>query len=81
MLGMKQTFLSICLILFVLPSWGEDNIDKPWSKKSCTEVYNAIAIFASLADKEWKKDEEKAARYTLAAANYATIYETVCKQK
>ena len=33
------------------------------------------------ADKEWKKDEEKAARYILASANYATIYKTVCNQK
>ena len=80
-LNMKQTLLIICLILFALPSFGEENIDKPWSKKSCNEIYNAIGIFAALADKEWKKDEEKAARYILASANYATIYETVCNQK
>ena len=78
---MKQTLLIICLILFALPSFGEEIIDKPWSKKSCNEIYNAIGIFAALADKEWKRDEEKAARYILASANYATIYETVCNQK
>ena len=78
---MKQTLLTLCLILFALPSWGEENIDKQWSKKSCNEIYNAIGIFAALADKEWKKDEEKAASYILASANYATIYETVCNQK
>ena len=78
---MKQTLLTIFLILFALPSFGEEDIDKPWSKKSCNEIYNAIGIFASLADKEWKKDEEKASRYILASANYATIYETVCNQK
>ena len=78
---MKQILLIICLILFALSSWGEDNIYKPWSKKSCNEIYNAIGIFASLADKEWKKDEEKAARYILVSANYASIYETVCNQK
>ena len=49
--------------------------------KSCNEVYEAIGIFAFLADKEWEKDEEKAARYVLASANYATIYKTVCNQK
>ena len=43
-------------------------------KKNCKEIYNAIGLFAALADKEWKKDEEKAARYILASANYATIY-------
>ena len=78
---MKQILFIICLILFALPSWCEDKIDKPWSKKSCNEIYNAIGIFASLADKEWKKDEEKAARYILVSANYASIYETVCNQK
>tara|TARA_E500000081_G_scaffold12158_1_gene14772 strand:+ start:665 stop:901 length:237 start_codon:yes stop_codon:yes gene_type:complete len=78
---MKQKLLTIFLILFALPCWGEENIDKPWSKKSCNEIYNAIGIFAALADKEWKKDEEKASRYILASANYATIYETVCNQK
>ena len=51
-----------------------------WSEKSCADVYNAIAIFSSLADKHWKIDEEKAARYASAAADYATIYETVCKR-
>ena len=78
---MKQTLLTICLIVFALPSWGNENNHKPWSKKSCNEIYNAIGIFAALADKEWKKDEEKASRYILASANYATIYETVCNQK
>ena len=78
---MKQILFVICLILFALQSWCEDKIEKPWSKKSCNEIYNAIGIFASLADKEWKKDEEKAARYILVSANYASIYETVCNQK
>ena len=78
---MKQILLTICLITSTFPSLGNDKIDKPWSKKSCNEVYEAIGIFAFLADKEWEKDEEKAARYVLASANYATIYETVCNQK
>ena len=78
---MKQILFVICLILFALPSWCEVKIDKPWSKKSCNEIYNAIGIFASLADKEWKKDEEKAARYILVSSNYASIYETVCNKK
>ena len=74
-------FSIISLIVFSLSSWGNENNHKPWSKKSCNEIYNAIGIFAALADKEWKKDEEKAASYILASANYATIYETVCNQK
>ena len=78
---MKKILLTLCLIVFSLSSWGNENNHKPWSKKSCNEIYNAIGVFATLADKEWKKDEEKAARYILASANYATIYETVCNQK
>ena len=79
---MKKILLTLLLlIVFSLSSWGNENNHKPWSKKSCNEIYNAIGIFAALADKEWKKDEEKAARYILASANYATIYETVCNQK
>ena len=78
---MNKILLTFCLIVFSLSSWGNENNHKPWSKKSCNEIYNAIGIFASLADKEWKKDEEKASRYILASANYATIYKTVCNQE
>ena len=78
---MKKILLTLLLIVFSLCSWGNENNHKPWPKKSCNEVYEAIGIFAFLADKEWEKDEEKAARYVLASANYATIYETVCNQK
>ena len=78
---MKQSLLIIFIIFFAFRSLGEDNFDNSWSKKSCNEIYDAIAIFAALADKEWHNDEEKAARYILASANYATIYKTVCNQK
>lgn len=71
--------LIILLTSVVSPVFGEDK-HKQWSEKSCTDVYNAIAIFSSLADKQWKIDEEKAARYASAAADYATIYQTVCKR-
>ena len=74
------TTLIILITSVVSPVFGEDK-HKQWSEKSCTDVYNAIAIFSSLAEKQWKIDEEKAARYASAAADYATIYETVCKRK
>ena len=73
------TSLIILITSVVSPLFGEDKHEK-WSEKSCADVYNAIAIFTSLAEKQWKIDEEKAARYASAAANYATIYETVCKR-
>ena len=82
MLGMNRRYLASLVILFtsvVSPVFGEDK-HKQWSEKSCNDVYNAIAIFSSLAEKQWKIDEEKAARYASASADYATIYETVCKR-
>ena len=48
-------------------------------KEFRTDIYNAIALFSSLPDKEWKINEEKSVRYASVAADYATIYETVCK--
>ena len=77
-----KTLLATLILLFtsaVSPVYGEAKHEQ-WSEKSCTDVYNAIAIFTSLADKQWKIDEEKASRYASAAADYATIYETVCKR-
>ena len=79
---MKQRITPL-IILFtsvVSPVFGEAKHEQ-WSEKICTDVYTAIAIFTSLAEKQWKIDEEKAARYASAAADYATIYETVCKRK
>lgn len=47
----------------------------------CQEIYEAIGTFISLADVEWKQDNaEKAMFYSTASANYATIYETVCRE-
>ena len=78
-----KILLTTVIILFtsvVSPVFGEVKHEQ-WSEKSCTDVYNAIAIFTSLAEKQWKIHEEQAARYASAAADYATIYETVCKRK
>ena len=71
------TSLIILITSVVSPVFGEAKHEQ-WSEKSCTDVYNAIAIFTSLAEKQWKIDEVKAARYAAAAADYTTIYETVC---
>ena len=78
---MKQllTTLIILLTSVVSPVFGEAKHEQ-WSEKSCNDIYNAIAIFSSLAEKQWKIEEEKASRYASAAADYATIYETVCKR-
>ena len=65
----------ILITSVISPVFGEAKHEQ-WSEKSCTDVYNATAIFSSLADKQWKIDEEKVALYASAAADYATIYET-----
>ena len=47
----------------------------------CKEIYGAIGTFLELADKEWKKNNgEKALFYSQAAANYSTVYESVCRK-
>ena len=77
---MKTLLATLILITSVVsPVFGEAR-HKQWSEKSCTDVYNVIATFTSLTEKQWKIDEEKATGYASAAADYATIYETVCKR-
>ena len=54
---------------------------EPYSQESCQEIYGAIGTFLYLADIQWKQNnEEKATLYSTASANYATIYETVCRK-
>jgi hypothetical protein len=54
---------------------------KTYPKESCQEIYEAIGTFLYLADREWKQgNEEKAMFYSTASANYATVYQTVCKK-
>jgi len=54
---------------------------KTYPKESCQEIYKAIGTFLVLADGEWKKGNgEVAMFYSTASANYATIYQTVCKK-
>jgi len=51
-----------------------------YPKKACKGIYGAIGLFLKIADVEWKKkNEKKAVLYSQAAANYATVYETVCR--
>ena len=64
-----------------LPFYTQMLVQSGASEEDISSFYEAIGFFAFLADKEWEKDEEKAARYILASANYATIYDTVCNQK
>ena len=72
----------IVMIFFAFSSYGNDTEEKVWPKKSCKDVYDAIALFTVLADKEWKKNKGKeGAFYISVAADYAKVYETVCKRE
>tara|TARA_B100000029_G_scaffold199359_1_gene197736 strand:+ start:1175 stop:1435 length:261 start_codon:yes stop_codon:yes gene_type:complete len=57
--------------------------EKKYPKKICKDIYAAIGTFVTVADSIWKKknNDEKAVLYSQAAANYATIYETVCREE
>lgn len=74
----------IMMMALVVTSFASTNVAfaiKKYPKKTCQEIYTAIGTFLKIADNLWKsKDEEKAAYYAQVAANYATIYETVCRK-
>jgi len=73
------TSLAICLII-TNTALASKKIE-PYSQESCQEVYRAIGTFLFLADKEWKKENEKKAMFYLtASSNYANIYDTVCSK-
>tara|TARA_B100001121_G_scaffold160351_1_gene140033 strand:- start:185 stop:442 length:258 start_codon:yes stop_codon:yes gene_type:complete len=56
--------------------------EKKYPKKVCDGIYGSIGLFVKIADGIWKKkkNDKKAVLYSQAAANYATIYETVCRK-
>ena len=63
----------------VVGSFVSAQPDKNWSTKQCSDLYKAIGFFTALADKQWKKkSEEKGALYASVAADYSTVYQTVC---
>ena len=77
-----MTFLRLLIftaLLSVVGSFSSAQSDKKWSTKQCSDLYKAIGLFTALADKQWKKkSEEKAALYASVAADYSTVYQTVC---
>ena len=55
--------------------------EKKYDHMTCSEIYVAVGYFLKEADVHWKKtkDEDKAIKYSQAAANYSTVYQTFCK--
>ena len=79
-----MTFLRLLIftaLLSVVGSFSSAQSDKKWSTKQCSDLYKAIGLFTALADKQWKKkSEEKGAFYASVAADYSTVYQTVCNK-
>ncbi|MBG08308.1 MAG: hypothetical protein CME68_06085 [Halobacteriovoraceae bacterium] len=78
----RQIFIiSLVLTLFASTNGVFAN-EKKYPKKACKGIYDSIGLFVKVADAIWKKknNDKKAVLYSQAAANYATIYETVCRK-
>ena len=75
-------YISSFAICLILTSSALANKEiAPYSQESCQEIYGAIGTFLYLADKEWKKENEKKAMFYLtASSNNANIYDTVCSK-
>ena len=77
-----MTFLRLFIftaLFSVVASFASGQTDKKWSTKQCSDLYKAIGFFTALADKQWKnKNEGKGALYASVAADYSTVYQTVC---
>ncbi len=69
--------------LFCLSSYAFAQSDiKKWPAQKCSDLFRAIGIFTALSHKEWKekKNEKKGAFYASVAADYSTIFQTVCNK-
>ena len=79
-----MTFLRLFIftaLFSVVGLFASAQSDKKWSTKQCSDLYKAIGVFTALAHKQWeKKSEEKGAFYVSVAADYSTVYQTVCNK-
>ena len=78
---MKKILFFMLVFMFCVSINPIFSKEEKYPEHVCKEIYDAIGTFLKLADKEWKqKNGEKALFYSQAAANYSTIYETVCRK-
>ena len=78
----KKILMTSLLIALTISSNIASAKEKKYPKKVCDGIYGSIGLFVKIADGIWKKkkNDKKAVLYSQAAANYATIYETVCRK-
>jgi hypothetical protein len=78
---MKKILFFMLVFMFCISINPIFSKEEKYPEHVCKEIYGAIGTFLELADKEWKqKNGEKALFYSQAAANYSTVYETVCRK-
>ena len=76
----------ILMTFLILTLFASTNVvfanEKKYPKKVCEAIYGTIGLFVKIADGKWKKKtkDKEAVLYSQAAANYATIYETLCRK-
>ena len=75
----------LVLIVTILPSFvllaqdNEENIDI-WPEDVCGRIMQGVSGYLSVSDSARKNgDEEGAQKLVRVAADYATIYDVVCK--
>ena len=89
---MKKKLIFILLFTFIISINPIFSKERKYPENVCEEIFSAIGIFLTLADKEWEqtknaenteleksKHAEKALFFSQAAANYSTVYETTCR--
>ena len=78
---MRKKMICVLVFMFFISIKPILSKERKYPENVCEEIFGAIGVFLTLADKEWKKtkNEEKALFYTQAAANYTTVYETFCR--
>ena len=78
----KKILMAFLIISLTILSNTVNAKEKKYPKKVCDGIYGSIGLFVKIADGIWKKkqNDKKAVLYSQAAANYATIYETVCRK-
>ena len=90
---MKKILFFMLVFMFIISIKPIFSKGRKYLENVCEEVFDAIGIFLTLADQEWKqtrnaekkelgksKHAQKALFFSQAAANYSTVYETVCRK-
>ena len=89
---MKKKLIFMLVFMFIISINPIFSKERKYPENVCEEIFGAIGTFLTLAEKEWKqtknaekteleksKHAAKGLSLSQAAANYSTVYETVCR--